>query len=561
MLKRCIALAVAAFLLLVPAYAKDFVRKTWLDDGETWLCEEHHVLYDAGFPDNYCRQCSFASRVQTFAINSAAESADIPYHSGGTDYFSSFMMADNGVYSAPGFDGISYNFTFSSATSYISTLDGGSSSISFSGYVWFYFEASFVDLITQVNYWQSSYSVSPVVTKVVHNDVTGFSGMWLGFYGSDVWPGGGFNFSLSSSVSDVSMTSIYYWDNQSDFNFPDPPAPPDPPDPDDPYLDLPVAPSLSGGYQLNASDPSFSFSYSSTASSSYFPLSYVSGYYSGSGNSSGKRCESTVFRFDGASSSFSSYIWIGFDVYLSGYDVTNIYNVLLQYGSNAKASSSLSVYDLGLGYYRIWAAFDFSLLPYTSMGAPLRLVLAHATDSPVLSDVAISDIYCLVDQQLDSSPPTIGSVTGGGSGSGSGSGGSSGGSFFRPVSPPTKSDRWIDKQFSGAVNPTLPSKLQDAQSGIDQMDDFEEQLWEDYEQYLDEVDPSLITFPTSFISAMIWIGGFFGDLFDGLGEWQFIITFPMFLGLALLVLGRGTQAMASTSARHMRWNARQQAKK
>ena len=548
MLKRCIALAVAAFLFLMPVYAQDIIIKTWLDEGESWVCEEHHVLYDAGFPDNYCRHCSLASQVQFFSA-SAAESVDIPYHSGGTLYASSWYVNDSAGYVSMGYSNGFYNHTFSSSKSRISLMNNNSWA-EMSGNVWFYFEASFADLITDVNFWNSSYSQPVTTFEIVQNPVTGNSGVWLGFSSGLVWTEGGFNFTLSAPVADMSMSDIYYWDNQSDFIFPDPP---DPPELDDPYLDLPVAPSQAGGYRLNASDVEL---WSTQDGGVPVPLSYSMGYYSGTANIEYEfDSDFTQFRFNGTVSSFSSYVWVGFDVYLSGYDLAGIDYVTLFFSPPAVISDRVSVYDLGGGYYRVWAAFDFRLYTGVSFDS-LRLNIAHYTDKPVITDVSITDIYFLGGQEPDSPPPTIGSVTGGGSGSSGGSGSGSGGSF-RPSYPPSKSDKWINDQFSGAVNPELPGKLHDAQSGIDQMDDFEDKLWEDYDQYLDEVDPSLVEFPTSFISAMIWIGGLFADLFDGLGEWQFIVTFPMFLGLALLVLGRGTQAMASTSSRHMRWNSRQ----
>lgn len=571
MLKRCIALAVAAFLFLMPVYAQEVIFKTWLDEGETWLCEEHYLVYDPAFPDNYCRQCSLASQVQFFSA-SAADSADdpvYPYHPDGIEYFSNLWISNSqGRLEPAGWDGTFYNLSFDLSSSTVLLSEYSSNYGNFWGDVWFYFEGSFVDLITGVSYGSAreGFFSYPKVTEIVHNEVSGLSGIWLGFSFEDVDLGGSFAFTLSEPISTLSMTPVYYWQDQSGFDFPDaptlpdpsdPPDPPDPPKPDDPYLDLPVAPSQSGGYLFNASDVDL---YDITSGGTLVPLPYSMGYYSGTVNTEHELdTQFTEFRFNGTVGSFSSYIWIGFDVFLSGYDLTGIDDVSLYLAKPAVYCDRFTVYDLGGGFYRVWAAFDFRLYTGSFLGEPVRLMIHHYTDQPVITDVSITDIYFLGGQEPDSPPPTIGSVTGGGSGSSGGSGSGSGGSF-RPSYPPSKSDKWINDQFSGAVNPELPGKLHDAQSGIDQMDDFEDKLWEDYEEYLDEVDPSLITFPTSFISAMIWIGGLFADLFDGLGEWQFIITFPMFLGLALLVLGRGTQAMASTSARHMRWNARQQAK-
>lgn len=111
-----------------------------------------------------------------------------------------------------------------------------------------------------------------------------------------------------------------------------------------------------------------------------------------------------------------------------------------------------------------------------------------------------------------------------------------------PMSPPTSSDVWLNEQYQGAVNPDLSSGLDNANSGISQVEDFESGLWTQLDQYKSDVDPSTFTFDPQFITSMGWIADTFVSSFDALGSWKAIITFPMFIGLALFIIGRGSQA-------------------
>lgn len=110
----------------------------------------------------------------------------------------------------------------------------------------------------------------------------------------------------------------------------------------------------------------------------------------------------------------------------------------------------------------------------------------------------------------------------------------------------------IDGNFEGAVNPGLDDSLSKAEDGFQQIEDFEESLFDDMDKYKDDVDPSKFTFDPSIVSALGWVSHIWVDCFDQLGIWQPIITFPMFFGLALLIIGRGFQASVSTQIRAQR---------
>lgn len=110
----------------------------------------------------------------------------------------------------------------------------------------------------------------------------------------------------------------------------------------------------------------------------------------------------------------------------------------------------------------------------------------------------------------------------------------------------------IDSKYEAAVNPDLTDSMAQAKDGFEQIEQFEESLFEDMAQYESDVNPAQLVFDGSIINALSFVSHLWVDCFDQLGIWQPIITFPMFFGLALLVIGRGYQAQVSTRIRVQR---------
>lgn len=117
-----------------------------------------------------------------------------------------------------------------------------------------------------------------------------------------------------------------------------------------------------------------------------------------------------------------------------------------------------------------------------------------------------------------------------------------------PMSPPTDSDKWQDEQFQGAVNPELNDKLTDANTKIEQIEEIEGSVIDQLDEHYTQVSPDNIEFNSNLISSMRWIGSQFDNCLDSIDSYGLmgVITLPMFVGLCLLIIGRGGQVMAAT---------------
>lgn len=104
----------------------------------------------------------------------------------------------------------------------------------------------------------------------------------------------------------------------------------------------------------------------------------------------------------------------------------------------------------------------------------------------------------------------------------------------------------------GSAGEQIAPGLDAMQGGQQQIEDFEGGLWSDVTDYSAQVDPGTFSLGTSIVTAISWVSVQWVNLFNNLGEWKAVVTFPMFLGIALLVIGRGGYAIANTMTRHGR---------
>lgn len=109
---------------------------------------------------------------------------------------------------------------------------------------------------------------------------------------------------------------------------------------------------------------------------------------------------------------------------------------------------------------------------------------------------------------------------------------------------------YLEEAFAGAVSPTLGDKTDTADSTIGASDDIENSLYDNMDLAFDNVDFNSASVPGGVLTAITWVVGVWTGCFDQLGDWQMLIVFPCFVGLILLIIGRGSQAMASTMRRH-----------
>lgn len=79
-----------------------------------------------------------------------------------------------------------------------------------------------------------------------------------------------------------------------------------------------------------------------------------------------------------------------------------------------------------------------------------------------------------------------------------------------------------------------------------QIHDIESGIYEDLHQYSAQVDPSTATnFSGNFLSAMSFISDTWSAAYGQLGDMQVIVTFPLFLAIAMLFIGRMNSVIAS----------------
>lgn len=79
-----------------------------------------------------------------------------------------------------------------------------------------------------------------------------------------------------------------------------------------------------------------------------------------------------------------------------------------------------------------------------------------------------------------------------------------------------------------------------------QIHDIESAIYDDLHTYSAQVDPSTATnFSGNFLSAMSFISNTWTSAYNQLGDMQVIVTFPLFLAIAMLFIGRMNSVIAS----------------
>lgn len=96
---------------------------------------------------------------------------------------------------------------------------------------------------------------------------------------------------------------------------------------------------------------------------------------------------------------------------------------------------------------------------------------------------------------------------------------------------------YLDNVFSGAVG-SLPGETDTMEGVISQEHDFQATWETNASDRVKDVDFVGFAFPTAILSGLGFVGIVFGNLWRNLGEYQVIFTFPLFLGLALLIIGK-----------------------
>lgn len=100
---------------------------------------------------------------------------------------------------------------------------------------------------------------------------------------------------------------------------------------------------------------------------------------------------------------------------------------------------------------------------------------------------------------------------------------------------------------TGAANgegaQSVDAVASDLSNKVSQIETFEDSIGLMIDEQVGGLDPSQLQMPTNILSGVHWIGHTFMSAYDNLGEFQYIVLFPMFVGLALLFIGRGERAV------------------
>lgn len=98
---------------------------------------------------------------------------------------------------------------------------------------------------------------------------------------------------------------------------------------------------------------------------------------------------------------------------------------------------------------------------------------------------------------------------------------------------------YLEAAFSGAVSPELNEDVIATDDVIQDTDTIEKDLAVQMDSAFGSIDFESASVPAGVLSALVWVVGLFEQCFAQLGEWQMLIILPMFVGLVLLIIGRG----------------------
>lgn len=130
------------------------------------------------------------------------------------------------------------------------------------------------------------------------------------------------------------------------------------------------------------------------------------------------------------------------------------------------------------------------------------------------------------------------------------------------VRPDSNSYRSLDHGLTGTIALVQPTASGDSFSGTasdiennsNQLTQIENDILTDLEIYSAQVNPLDINFGSGIVNAMSFISSTWTNAFGQLGELQSVVTFPLFLGLALLFIGRASSVIVSGSMKSQRNN-------
>lgn len=99
-------------------------------------------------------------------------------------------------------------------------------------------------------------------------------------------------------------------------------------------------------------------------------------------------------------------------------------------------------------------------------------------------------------------------------------------------------DNWNVQLSSLGDLGALDTDVDQAQDDINDHESMESQWTGSMSSNFDALDMDSFTFPSGLLSGFSLITGIFQDLWNGMGDYKILYVFPLFLGIALLLIGR-----------------------
>lgn len=100
-----------------------------------------------------------------------------------------------------------------------------------------------------------------------------------------------------------------------------------------------------------------------------------------------------------------------------------------------------------------------------------------------------------------------------------------------------------DQDMEDSYNSEVDQQISEADQILSDMETFEEDIFQKADQAIINVDPNNASVPLTVLNSVAWISSIWTSLFGQMGDFKAVITFPLYVALALLVIGRGQRIM------------------
>ena len=105
---------------------------------------------------------------------------------------------------------------------------------------------------------------------------------------------------------------------------------------------------------------------------------------------------------------------------------------------------------------------------------------------------------------------------------------------------------WLEKIYNAltgggdtpATNPAIDNQIAAGQSSLDQIGAVEDEIVGDFQTNVGAIAPESYALPSQALTGISWIGSIMTSVWNGLGDFQALITFPCIVALALVFIGR-----------------------